>query len=89
LEPGVNNMSELLNTAPETRSILSASNTTKYKDSMNDIFGFKQSKIIIFGINNGIQIKLNSLLKNWQCNVQCFYSAEIIHFKISSERMAT
>jgi hypothetical protein len=82
-------MSELLNTAPETRSILSASNTTKYKDSMNDIFGFKQSKIIIFGINNGIQIKLNSLLKNWQCNVQCFYSAEIIHFKISSERMAT
>jgi hypothetical protein len=63
LEPGVNNMSELLNTAPETRSILSASNTTKYKNSMNDIFGFKQSKIIILDMNDSVQIKLNKLLK--------------------------
>ncbi|MGK0475784.1 MAG: hypothetical protein ACJAYV_001447 [Oleispira sp.] len=68
-------MSELLNTAPETRSILSASNTTKYKNSMNDIFGFKKSKIIILDMNDSVQIKLNNLLKNWQCNVQCFYYA--------------
>jgi CheY-like chemotaxis protein len=69
-------MSGLLNTATETRSVLSTSNTTKHKNSMNALFGFKQSKIIVLGMNDGVQIKLNNLLKNWQCNVQCFYYAE-------------
>ena len=50
--------------------------STKHKNSTNDLFGFNQSKVIIFGINNDDHIELNSRLQDWQCDVQCFNSAE-------------
>lgn len=48
----------------------------KHKSSMNELFGFKQSKIIIIDANETSRTRLDRLLQDWQCDTQSFNSAE-------------
>lgn len=38
----------------------------------SQLFGFKQSKVLIIERNERVRKELNNLLQNWQCNTQCF-----------------
>jgi CheY-like chemotaxis protein len=69
-------MSEFLKIDTETQPISSATNTISRYNHTNELFGFKQSEIMIIDANETSGIELNSLLQNWQCDALCFNSAE-------------
>lgn len=49
---------------------------THHKNNINTLFGFKQSKVIIIDADKSVRRRLNILLQDWQCDVQCFDSVE-------------
>lgn len=49
---------------------------THHKNNINTLFGFKQSKVIIIDADESVRRRLNILLQDWQCDVQCFDSVE-------------
>ena len=59
---------------PFTLSAINMSN--EHKKSTKELFGFKQSKILIIDANEDSGIGLNRLLQGWQCDTQLFNSAE-------------
>ena len=67
----------ILEAAPTPPITLSAIDTsTEHKNSTTELFGFKQSKVIIIDVTGGKSIELDTLLQGWQCDTKVFSSVE-------------
>jgi DNA-binding NtrC family response regulator len=66
-----------LETTQKSPITLSAIDTsTEHKNSTTELFGFKQSKVIIIDVTGGKSSELDTLLQGWQCDTQVFSSVE-------------